>query len=89
MELDFFKTHNINIVLEDDAIDFILEQFVTSTMNFEDFYQQLINRMTQDFKDGLTLLKEKTQQKRFFISENYIFLIIFCRLGIVKNKKVV
>ena len=68
MELDFFKTHNINIVLEDEAIDFILEQFVASTMNFEDFYQQLINRMTQDFKDGLTLLKEKTQQKRFFIS---------------------
>lgn len=72
MELDFFKTHNINIVLEDDTIDFILEQFITSTMSFDDFYQQLISRMTQDFKDGLTLLKEKTQQKRFFISRESI-----------------
>ncbi len=69
MELDFFKNHNINIVLEDDAIDFILEQFIASTMNFEVFYDQFVARMTKDFKDGLALLREKTQQKRFFISK--------------------
>jgi len=68
MELDFFKIHNINIVLEDDAIDFILEQFIASPMNFDDFYKTLTTRMTEDFKDGLALLKEKTEQKRFFIS---------------------
>jgi len=68
MELDFFKSHNINIVLEDDAIDFILEQFIAAAMSFDDFYKQLIARMTDNFKDGLALLKEKTQQKRFFIS---------------------
>ena len=38
-------------------------------IDFEDFYNQLITRMTQDFKDGLALLKEKTMQKRFFISK--------------------
>lgn len=68
MELDFFKNYNINIVLEDDAIDFILERYITSDLNFEDFLKQLNIRMMEDFKDGLSLIKEKTEQKRFFIS---------------------
>lgn len=64
IELYFFKTHDINIVLEEDAIDYIIEQLVTSEMRIDVFYKQL----TEDFELGLKLVREKTERNRFFIS---------------------
>ena len=64
IELYFFKNHDINIVMEDDAIDFIMEQFINSTTKLEDFYKQL----TLDFELGLKLIREKTGRNRFFIT---------------------
>jgi len=64
IELYFFKTHDINIVLEEDAIDYIIEQLVTSEIRIDVFYKQL----TEDFELGLKLVREKTERNRFFIS---------------------
>ena len=64
IELYFFKKHDINIVLEEDAIDYIIEQLVTSEIHIDAFYKQL----TKDFEFGLKLVREKTEKNRFFIS---------------------
>jgi len=64
LELSFFKSHDINIVLEDDAIDYIIEQVVKSASSIESFY----DRMSGDLKLGLKLIQEKTNKNRFFIS---------------------
>ena len=64
IELYFFKKHDINIVLEEDAIDYIIEQLVTSEIGIDAFYKQL----TKDFEFGLKLVREKTEKNRFFIS---------------------
>lgn len=64
IELYFFKNHDINIVMEEDAIDFIMGQFINSTTKIEDFYKQL----TLDFELGLKLIREKTGRNRFFIT---------------------
>jgi len=64
IELYFFKNHDINIVLEEDAIDFIIEKFVTSDIHLDEFYQQL----NIDFEHGLKLVREKTGRSRFFIT---------------------
>jgi ATP-dependent Clp protease ATP-binding subunit ClpX len=64
IELYFFKNHDINVVLEEDAIDFIIEKFVTSDMHPDEFYK----RLTADFEHGLKLVREKTGKNRFFIN---------------------
>ncbi|MGB2927382.1 MAG: AAA family ATPase, partial [Desulfobacterales bacterium] len=66
IELLFFKNNDINIVLEDDAVDFIIEQFEKNDINIEDYYEQL----TDDFKHGLNLIREKTGKNRFFITKS-------------------
>jgi ATP-dependent Clp protease ATP-binding subunit ClpX len=65
IELFFFKNHDINIVLEEDAIDFIIEQFTTSSVGIDDFYKQL----SKDFELGLKLVRDKTGRNRFFITQ--------------------
>ncbi len=79
IELYFFKSHDINIVLEEDAIDFIIEQFSTSSVNVDDFFKQL----SKDFELGLKLIRDKTGRNRFFITkkalldpENYLSELI-------------
>jgi len=64
LELSFFKSHDINIVLEDDAIDYIIEQVVTLSASIESFY----DRMSGNLKLGLKLIQEKTHKNRFFIN---------------------
>jgi len=66
IELYFFKNHDINIILEEDAIDFIIEKIVTDDIHLDAFYQKL----TTDFEHGLKLVREKTGQNRFFITRN-------------------
>ena len=64
IELYFFKNHDINIVLEEDAIDFIIEKIATSEIHLDEFYNQL----NLDFEHGLRLVREKTGTSRFFIT---------------------
>jgi len=65
LELYFFNKQDINIVLEDDAIDYIIEQIVSGTMDFEKF----LSKISNDFEYGLRLVKEKTGRNRFFITK--------------------
>ena len=64
IELYFFKNHDMNIVLEEDAIDFIMEQLIESPISVDDVYQ----KVNSDFEHGLKLVREKTGRNRFYIS---------------------
>lgn len=64
IELSFYKKHDINIVLEDDAIDFIIEQLASPDILLANFERQL----SIDFELGLKLVREKTGKNRFFIT---------------------
>ena len=64
IELYFFKNDDINIVMEEDAVDFIIEKFVNSGIKLEDFYKQLI----VDFELGLKLIRGKTGKNYFKIT---------------------
>lgn len=66
IELYFIKNHGINIVLEEDAIDHIILQSITSSTTPKEFYHQL----TLDFEHGLKLVREKTGGTRFFITRD-------------------
>jgi hypothetical protein len=66
IELFFFKNHDINIVLEDDAIDFLIDKMIELNSNIEDFYQQL----AKNLEHGLKLVRERTGKKRFFITRD-------------------
>ncbi|MEA1968338.1 MAG: AAA family ATPase [Thermodesulfobacteriota bacterium] len=65
IEVDFFNLHDLNIVFEEDAVDFLIEQFINNSITFEDIMAKLHN----DFYDGLHLVHEKTEKNRFFISK--------------------
>ena len=66
VELYFYKNHDINIVLEEDAIDFLMEMIVESAFELKDVYPRLNNH----FEHGLKLVREKTGRSRFFINRN-------------------
>jgi len=68
VELFFFKNHDINIVLEEDAIDFIIEQMVASAIDLDHVYKKI----EMDFEHGLKLARERTGRNRFFITRNAI-----------------
>jgi endopeptidase Clp ATP-binding regulatory subunit ClpX len=64
VELYFFKNHDINIVLDEDAIDFIMEMLVESALAPRDVYPKLNGH----FEHGLKLVREKTGRSRFLIT---------------------
>ncbi len=66
IELYFIKNHGINIVLEEEAIDYIIEQCFKSKRTPEGYYRNL----TADFEHGLKLVREKTGRTRFFITRD-------------------
>jgi endopeptidase Clp ATP-binding regulatory subunit ClpX len=65
MEMSFYRNHDINIVMEDDAVDFIIEQLEKTTVKIEDISKKL----SVDFEHGLKLVREKTGRNRFFITQ--------------------
>jgi endopeptidase Clp ATP-binding regulatory subunit ClpX len=64
VELYFFKNHDINIVLEDDAIDFIIEQMTAADIDLDQVYKKI----ETDFEHGLKLARDRTGRNRFFIT---------------------
>jgi len=84
IELYFFKNHDINIVLEEDAIDFIMEQLIEAPIALDDIFK----KVNSDFEYGLKLAREKTGRSRYFITrqallapETYISQLIQSELG--------
>jgi RNAse (barnase) inhibitor barstar len=52
--------------LEDDAIDFIIDQLEDSTYDLDALYDHI----STDFEYGLKLVQEKTGKNRFFITKD-------------------
>ncbi len=63
IEIDFYNRHDVNIVLEEDAIDFIAEKMTNQSLNIDQIYR----RLSDDFEYGLKLVRDKTGKHRFFI----------------------
>jgi len=63
IEVDFYQKHDLNIVFEEDAIDFIIEQFINHSATAKEIMTKIYN----DFYDGLNLIREKSETNRFFI----------------------
>ncbi|MDM8518293.1 AAA family ATPase [Desulfobacterales bacterium HSG16] len=68
IELFFYKNHDINFVMEEDAIDFFIEQLVKTDSHVDDIYEKL----SKDFEYGLKLARDKTGRNRFFITKEAI-----------------
>ncbi len=64
LELTFYKKHDINIVLEDDAVDYLLEQLFRNDLDLAGYSK----RLSADFEHGLNLIRDKTGRSRFFIN---------------------
>jgi len=64
IELYFLKNHDINIVLEEDAIDLIIQKVINDRILLKDVYKKL----SHDFEHGLKLVRDKTGRNRFFIT---------------------
>jgi endopeptidase Clp ATP-binding regulatory subunit ClpX len=63
LEVDFYQKYDLNIVFEEDAVDFLIEQFIKHYITSEDIMTKIYN----DFYDGLNLIREKSETNRFFI----------------------
>jgi ATP-dependent Clp protease ATP-binding subunit ClpX len=90
IELYFFKNHDINIVLEEDAIDFMMEQLIQVPIHLDDIFK----KVNMDFEYGLKLAREKTGHSRYFINrealldpEAYISRLIQSELGAASTQK--
>lgn len=64
IELYFLKNHDINIILEEDAIDLVIQKVMHGRIQLRDVYKKLSN----DFEHGLKLVRDKTGRNRFFIT---------------------
>ena len=82
IELYFFKNHDINIVLEEDAIDFIMEKLIESPFELKDVNEKI----NQDFQHGLKLAREKTNRNRFFITRKALLDPEAYVSELIKNK---
>lgn len=64
LEMTFFSQSDINIIFEEDAVDFLIEQFIVPKAGFD----EIMAKLSSDFELGLKLIMEKTGKNRFFIS---------------------
>ena len=65
IEVEVSKSYALNIVFEEDAIDFLIEQFVKHDATSEEVLTQLYDK----YYDGFNLVREKTGNNRFFLSK--------------------
>lgn len=66
LELTFFSDHDINIIFEEDAVDYLIGQFIESGTQFDHIYANFCH----GFELGLKLIQEKSGRSRFFISRD-------------------
>jgi ATP-dependent Clp protease ATP-binding subunit ClpX len=65
VEAYFYKTHDLNITLEEDAIDRIILQMFASPTALGDFYKEL----TTKFEYGFRLIRDRIGQNAFKITK--------------------
>ncbi len=66
IELEVSKSYDLNIVFNEDAIDFLIEQFIDHHASSE----EILTKIYDTYYDGLNLIREKTGKNRFFLSKN-------------------
>ena len=66
IELEISKSYDLNIVFEEDAIDFLIEQFVRHQATSE----EILTKLYDNYYDGFNLVREKTGKNRFFLSKD-------------------
>ena len=66
IEIEVLKSYNLNIIFEEDAIDFLIEQFI----NHNATNQEILSKIYNNYYDGFNLIREKTGKNRFFLSKN-------------------
>ncbi len=66
IEVEVSKSYDLNIVFEEDAIDFIIQQFIDHNATSE----EILSKLYDDFYDGFNLIREKSGKNRFFLSKS-------------------
>ena len=66
IEVEVLKSYNLNIFFEEDAIDFLIEQFISRNATI----QEILSKIYDYYYDGFNLIREKTGKNRFFLSKN-------------------
>ncbi|MBF0467604.1 MAG: AAA family ATPase [Desulfamplus sp.] len=64
IEVDFYKNYDLNIVLEEDAVDFLIEKLIHNQISSMEISAKIYN----DFYNGLNLIRDKSAKNRFFLS---------------------
>lgn len=64
LEVNFFSKFGMHVLFEEDAVDFLMDQIVSSEATGEEIF----TKITGDFKLGLALIREKTGKTHFFIT---------------------
>jgi ATP-dependent Clp protease ATP-binding subunit ClpX len=66
IEIEVLKSYNLNIIFEEDAIDFLIEQFI----NHNATNHEILSKIYDNYYNGFNLIREKTGKNRFFLSKN-------------------
>ncbi|MCF6245823.1 MAG: AAA family ATPase [Desulfobacula sp.] len=66
IELEVSKSYDLNIIFEEDAVDFLIEQFIQHQASCE----EILTKFYDNYYDGFNLVREKTGKNRFFLSKN-------------------
>ncbi len=65
IEVEISKSYDLNVVFEEDAADFLIQQFIDHSATVD----EILSKIYTDFYDGFNLIREKTGKARFFISK--------------------
>jgi len=82
IELQFLKSHDINLVLDDSAIDYIIENIMGAKLKLK----ELFKRLSDDFELGLKLVRDKTGRNRFYITREALISPEVYIEGLIKNQ---
>ena len=66
IEMEVSKSHDINLVFEEDAVDFLIQQFIDHNATSE----EILKKIYDSFYDGFNLLRERTGRNQFFLSKS-------------------
>ncbi len=82
IELQFLKSHDVNLVLDDTAIDYIIENIIGAKLKVK----ELFKRLSDDFEHGLKLVRDKTGRNRFFITKEALISPETYIEGLIKDR---
>jgi endopeptidase Clp ATP-binding regulatory subunit ClpX len=66
IELEVSKSYDLNITFEEDAVDFLIQQFIDHHASSD----EILSKLYTDFYDGFNLVREKTGKTQFSLPKN-------------------